>query len=56
MPHGHDDATFLRRKAAQLRAIVREVDRDVANRLMELADEMDARAHEIESRPDRRLH
>jgi len=56
MPHRHDDADFLRRKAAQLRAIAREVDRDVANRLMELADEMDARAHEIESRPDRRLH
>jgi hypothetical protein len=56
MPHCHDDAAFLRRKAEQLRAIAREVDRDVANRLMELADEMDARAHEIERRPDRRLH
>jgi hypothetical protein len=54
VPYRREDADYMRRKAAQLRSIADAVGPEIAGRLREMAEELDALADSIERRPDPR--
>jgi hypothetical protein len=53
MPHRREDAPYMRRKAMQLRTIAEAVGPEIAEKLRELAAELDEQADRIERRPIR---
>ena len=54
VPHGQGDAKYLREKARMLRCAAALLNSDLSDRIREIAKELDARADEIEKRPDPR--
>jgi hypothetical protein len=54
MPYRRADAEYLRSKARQFRRLATDYDTKVSPQLLELANDLDAKADEIEQRPDPR--
>jgi hypothetical protein len=55
MPYRRADAEYLREKAAAFRRIAAGFKRPDMDKLLELAGDLEAKADEIEQRPDPRL-
>jgi hypothetical protein len=54
MPYRRADADYLRTKARQFRALAASCDEVNGRKMLELADELESKAAEIETRPDPR--
>jgi hypothetical protein len=55
VPYRRSDAEFLRDKARSFRRMATQLDAAVAKGLLQMANDMEAKADEIERRPDPRL-
>jgi hypothetical protein len=54
MPYRRQDADYLRAKALQFRLLAAEYKTPMSAKMIAVADELEARAAEIETRPDPR--
>lgn len=55
MPYRRSDADYLRDQARRFRRLAAETDTGIGPQLLLMANEFDAKADEIEQRPDPRL-